>query len=40
MKNPPTAGELDGVLEKLKMQPRDLIRKKEKNDKAAGLDDK
>lgn len=35
---PPTAGELDGVLALLNIEPRDLMRKKEAAYKAAGLD--
>ncbi len=39
LKTPPSASELDGLLEKLGMEPRDLMRRKEDAYKAAGLDD-
>ena len=39
LKTPPTAAELKGVLEKLRMKPRDLMRKKEEPYKTLGLDD-
>lgn len=39
LKTPPTAAELKGVLEKLRMGPRDLMRKKEEPYKTLGLDD-
>jgi arsenate reductase len=39
LKTPPSAEELDGILKKLGMEPRDLMRKKEAEYKANGLDD-
>ncbi len=39
LKTPPTAAELKGILEKLRMKPRDLMRKKEEPYKDLGLDD-
>jgi len=39
LKTPPSAQELDGILQKLGMEPRELIRKKEAAYKANGLDD-
>jgi len=39
LKTPPSAPELDDILQKLSMEPRDLIRKKEAEYKANGLDD-
>jgi arsenate reductase len=39
LKTPPSAGELDDILQKLGMEPRDLMRKKEAAYKAFGLDD-
>lgn len=39
LKTPPSAAELNDILEKLGMEPRDLMRKKETEYKAAGLDD-
>jgi arsenate reductase len=38
LKTPPTQAELEDILKKLDMQPRDLMRKKEAEYKAAGLD--
>lgn len=38
LETPPTAGELDAILKLLKMEPRELIRKKEKEYKALKLD--
>ena len=40
LKTPPSAQELDDILQKLGMEPRDLMRKKEAEYKANGLDDK
>jgi arsenate reductase (glutaredoxin) len=39
LKTPPSAEELDDILQKLGMEPRDLIRKQEAEYKANGLDD-
>ena len=39
LKTPPSAGELDDILQKLGMEPRDLMRKKETAYKAFGFDD-
>jgi len=39
LKTPPAAGELEAVLEKLGMEPRDLMRRKEAAYREAGLDD-
>ena len=39
LKTPPTASELKGILEKLRMKPRDLMRKKEEPYTALNLDD-
>lgn len=39
LKTPPTAQELNDILQKLGMEPRDLMRKKETEYKANGLDD-
>lgn len=39
LKTPPSAEELDDILQKLGMEPRDLMRKKEAEYKANGLDD-
>ncbi|WP_027159803.1 arsenate reductase (glutaredoxin) [Methylobacter luteus] len=39
LKTPPSAAELNDILEKLDMEPRELMRKKEAEYKAAGLDD-
>lgn len=38
LETPPTAKELDAILKLLKMEPRELIRKKEKEYKALKLD--
>ena len=38
LKTPPSAKELDDILLKLSMEPRDLMRKKEAEYKANGLD--
>lgn len=38
LKTPPSAEELDDILQKLGMEPRDLIRKQEAEYKAGGLD--
>jgi arsenate reductase len=38
LKNPPTATDLDRILTLLKMEPRDLMRKKENEFKTLGLD--
>ncbi|UOA10384.1 arsenate reductase (glutaredoxin) [Methylobacter sp. S3L5C] len=40
LKTPPGAEELDDILQKLGMEPRDLMRKKEAVYKTSGLDDK
>jgi len=40
IKTPPSAEELDDILQKLGMEPRDLMRKKEAAYKISGLDDK
>jgi arsenate reductase len=40
LKAPPTAAELEKVLEMLGMEPRDLIRKREKEYRELGLADK
>jgi arsenate reductase len=39
LKTPPSAEELDDILQKLGMEPRELMRKKEAEYKANGLDD-
>ena len=39
LKTPPTAEELDEILRKLDMQPRDLMRKNEAEYKETGMDD-
>ncbi|MGZ5012182.1 MAG: arsenate reductase (glutaredoxin) [Methylobacter sp.] len=39
LKTPPSAQELDDILQKLDMEPRELMRKKESEYKVAGLDD-
>jgi len=39
LKTPPSAQELDDILQKLDMEPRELMRKKETEYKANGLDD-
>ncbi|TAN66334.1 MAG: arsenate reductase (glutaredoxin) [Methylobacter sp.] len=39
LKTPPTAQQLDDILQKLGMEPRELMRKKEADYKANGLDD-
>ncbi len=39
LKTPPSKAELDRILKKLGMQPRELMRKKEAAYKDAGLDD-
>lgn len=39
LKTPPSAQELDGILQKLGMDPRELMRKSETEYKANGLDD-
>ena len=39
LKTPPAADELEAVLDKLGMEPRDLMRRKEAAYKEAGLDD-
>lgn len=39
LKTPPNAEELDDILQKLGMEPRELMRKKEAEYKANGLDD-
>lgn len=39
LKAPPTAPELDDILKKLAIEPRDLMRRKEDAYKANGLDD-
>ncbi|TRW97939.1 arsenate reductase (glutaredoxin) [Candidatus Methylobacter oryzae] len=39
LKTPPNAQELDDILQKLAMEPRELMRKKEAEYKANGLDD-
>ncbi|WP_031434864.1 arsenate reductase (glutaredoxin) [Methylomarinum vadi] len=38
LKTPPTAEELNDILHKLDMQPRELMRKKEKEYKETGMD--
>lgn len=38
LKTPPTATELDDVLKKLGLEPRELMRKKEAEYKATGMD--
>jgi arsenate reductase len=39
LKSPPSAEELDDILQKLGMEPRELMRKNETDYKANGLDD-
>jgi arsenate reductase len=39
LKTPPSVQELDDILQKLGMEPRELMRKKETEYKAGGLDD-
>ncbi len=39
LKNPPSAEELEDILQKLRMEPRELLRKKEADYKANGLED-
>ena len=39
LKMPPSAEELNDILQKLGMEPRELMRKKEAEYKASGLDD-
>ena len=39
LKTPPNAEELNDILQKLGMEPRELMRKKETEYKASGLDD-
>jgi arsenate reductase len=39
LKTPPSAQELDDILQKLGMEPRELMRKKEAEYKTNGLDD-
>ncbi len=39
LKTPPSAQELDDILQKLNMEPRELMRKKEAEYKANGLND-
>ncbi len=39
LKNPPTAKELDEILKMLNMEPRDLMRKREPEYKATGMND-
>ena len=39
LKTPPSAEELNDILQKLGMEPRDLMRKNEAEYKASGLDD-
>ncbi len=38
LKTPPTASELEDILQKLDMQPRELMRKNEAEYKATGMD--
>ncbi len=38
LKTPPTEAELEDILQKLDMEPRDLMRKKEAEYKATGMD--
>ncbi len=38
LKSPPTAAELDDILQKLAIEPRDLMRKKEAEYKTSGMD--
>ena len=40
LKNPPSAGDLDAVLQMLGMEPRELMRSKEKEYRELGLKDK
>jgi arsenate reductase len=39
LKTPPSAGELSDILQKLGLEPRELMRKNEAEYKASGLDD-
>ena len=39
LKTPPSEKQLDGILRKLEMEPRELMRRKEKPYKELGLDD-
>ncbi len=39
LKTPPSTEELSDILNKLNMEPRELMRKKEKEYKATGMDD-
>jgi arsenate reductase len=39
LKTPPSSSELDDILQKLNLQPRDLMRKREVEYKQAGLDE-
>ncbi len=39
LKTPPSAEELDDILQKLEIEPRDLMRKKEAEYKATGMND-
>ena len=39
LRTPPAAGELEAVLDKLGMEPRDLMRRRESAYREAGLDD-
>lgn len=39
LKTPPSAAELDDILNKLDMEPRELMRKKEKEYKESGMND-
>ena len=39
LKTPPTAAELSDILDKLSMQPRELMRKREAEYKQTGMDD-
>ena len=40
LKTPPSKAELEDILQKLNMQPHDLMRKKEAEYKATGMDNK